>query len=185
MFVLRVILRKPWLAALAFVAVWTAIKAVGSHHVLIDVTTFAAIYAIAAFVVLRFGFIALAIGMFTVDLLLNIPDHYQSLEPGIWAALCLYSDRSRFGGLGMLHVARGPEDLEGKPVRMTEVRRGSSITCRTRWALLFEIGKYSFVHAASLEDCASECSGHRPCRRLSGEQQDSDIIFLTHAGAKV
>ncbi len=73
MFVLRVILRKPWLAALAFVAVWTAIKAVGSHHVLIDVTTFAAIYAIAAFVVLRFGFIALGIGMFTVDLLLNIP----------------------------------------------------------------------------------------------------------------
>jgi serine/threonine-protein kinase len=73
MFILRVILRKPWLAALAFVAVWTSIKTFGSHHVLIDVTTFAAIYAIAAFVVLRFGFIALATGMFTVDLLLNIP----------------------------------------------------------------------------------------------------------------
>ncbi|MGB7555271.1 MAG: protein kinase, partial [Candidatus Korobacteraceae bacterium] len=73
MFVLRVLLRKPWLAALAFVAVWTAIKTIGSHHILIDVSTFAAIYAIAAFVVLRFGFIALAIGMFTVDVLLNIP----------------------------------------------------------------------------------------------------------------
>jgi hypothetical protein len=73
MFVLRVILRKPWLAALTFVAVWTAIKTVGSHHILIDVSTFAAIYAIAAFVILRFGFIALATGMFTVDLLLNIP----------------------------------------------------------------------------------------------------------------
>ena len=73
MFILRVILRKPWLAALAFVAVWTSMKTFGSHHVLIDVTTFAAIYAIAAFVVLRFGFIALATGMFTVDLLLNIP----------------------------------------------------------------------------------------------------------------
>ena len=73
MFVLRAILRKPWFAALAFVAAWTAIKTVGSHHVLIDVSTFAAIYAIAAFVVLRFGFIALATGMFTVDLLLNIP----------------------------------------------------------------------------------------------------------------
>ncbi len=73
MFLLRVILRKPWLAALAFVAVWTAIKTIGSHHVLIDVSTFAAIYAIAAFVILRFGFIALAIGMFTVDVLLNIP----------------------------------------------------------------------------------------------------------------
>jgi predicted Ser/Thr protein kinase len=73
MFLLRVILRKPWLAALAFVALWTAGKTIGSHHVWIDVSTFAAIYAIAAFVVLRFGFIALATGMFTVDLLLNIP----------------------------------------------------------------------------------------------------------------
>jgi predicted Ser/Thr protein kinase len=73
MFLLRVILRKPWLAAVAFVAVWTATKTIGSHHVLIDVSTYGAIYAIAAFVVLRFGFIALATGMFTVDLLLNIP----------------------------------------------------------------------------------------------------------------
>ncbi|MGA3052981.1 MAG: serine/threonine-protein kinase [Candidatus Korobacteraceae bacterium] len=73
MFLLRVILRKPWLAALAFVAVWTAIKTAGSHHLLIDVSTFTAIYAIAAFVVLRFGFIALATGIFTVNLLLNIP----------------------------------------------------------------------------------------------------------------
>ncbi len=73
MFLLRVILRKPWLAALAFVAVFTAIKTADSHHILIDVSTFAAIYAIAAFIVLRFGFIALATGMFTVDSLLNIP----------------------------------------------------------------------------------------------------------------
>ena len=73
MFVLRVVLRKPWLAALAFVAVWTAIKTYDSHHLAIDISTYAAIYAIAAFVVLRFGLIALAIGIFTVDLLLNIP----------------------------------------------------------------------------------------------------------------
>jgi len=73
MFVLRVLLRKPWLAALAFVAVWTGIKTFDSHHLLIDISTFAVIYAIAAFVVLRFGLIALATGIFTVDLLLNIP----------------------------------------------------------------------------------------------------------------
>ena len=73
MFVLRVILRKPWLAALAFVALFAGLKTAGSHHVLIDVSTFVAIYAIAAFMVLRFGFITLATGMFTVDLLLNIP----------------------------------------------------------------------------------------------------------------
>jgi serine/threonine-protein kinase len=73
MFLLRVVLRKPWLAAIVFVAVWTLIKTLGSHHVMIDVSTYAAIYGIAAFIVLRFGFIALATGMFVVDLLLNIP----------------------------------------------------------------------------------------------------------------
>jgi hypothetical protein len=31
------------------------------------------VYGIAAFVVLRFGFIALAVGIFTVDLLANLP----------------------------------------------------------------------------------------------------------------
>ena len=73
MFVLRILLRKPWLAAIAFIAVWTTIKTFDSHHLLIDITTYAAIYAIAAFMVLRFGFIALATGMFVADLLLNIP----------------------------------------------------------------------------------------------------------------
>ena len=73
MFVFRVVLRKPWLAALAFVAFWTFIKVYGTHHFWIEVPVQIAIYAIAAFVVLRFGFIALAAGIFTSDLLLNVP----------------------------------------------------------------------------------------------------------------
>ena len=84
MFVLRVILRKPWLAALVFVAIWVAIKTFDSHHPWIDIPTYIAIYGIAAFVVLRFGFIALAAGMFSVDLLLNIPitTHFSSWYMG-------------------------------------------------------------------------------------------------------
>jgi hypothetical protein len=81
MFVLRVLLRKPWLAALAFVAVWTAIKTFDSHHPLLDIATFAAIYAIAAFVVLRFGFVSLAVGIFVADLLVNIP---ITLDLSMW-----------------------------------------------------------------------------------------------------
>ena len=73
MFVFRVVLRKPWLAALAFVAFWSFAQAYGSHHYFIVVPTVVLIYAIAAFVVLRFGFIALAVGIFTADLLGNIP----------------------------------------------------------------------------------------------------------------
>jgi len=73
MFVFRVILRKPWLAALAFVALWTATKSYDNHHFIYIVPAYLAVYGIAAFVVLRFGFIALAVGLFTVDLLANLP----------------------------------------------------------------------------------------------------------------
>jgi serine/threonine-protein kinase len=73
MFVFRVIFRKPWLAALVFVAFWTSTKAVGSHHLALIIPAYAAVYGIAAFVILRFGFVALAVGIFTVDLLANIP----------------------------------------------------------------------------------------------------------------
>jgi len=71
MFIVRGVLRKPWMAVLAFVILWTAIKTAGNQHLLL--TVFAAIYAVAAFTLMRFGFIVLATGMFTVDLLLNVP----------------------------------------------------------------------------------------------------------------
>ena len=71
MFIVRGVLRKPWMAVLAFVIIWTAIKTAGNQHLLL--TAFAAIYAVAAFTLMRFGFIVLATGMFTVDLLLNVP----------------------------------------------------------------------------------------------------------------
>lgn len=73
MFVFRVVLRKPWLAALAFIAFWVFIASYQSHHLYIVVPLAAAIYAIAAFVILRFGFIALAVGIFTADLLGRLP----------------------------------------------------------------------------------------------------------------
>ena len=73
MFVFRVLFRKPWLAALGFVAFWTVIKCWGEHHLLFSAPAWVLIYGIAAFVVLRFGFIALAVGIFTVDLIANVP----------------------------------------------------------------------------------------------------------------
>jgi predicted Ser/Thr protein kinase len=73
MFVFRVIFRKPWLAALVFVAFWVGIKSYDSHHLWLIAPAFAAVYGIAAFVVLRFGFIALTVGIFTVDLLGSVP----------------------------------------------------------------------------------------------------------------
>lgn len=73
MFVLRVIARKPWLAAIAFVALLTAMKSVDNESLMLAIPLNAAIYGIAAFFVLRFGFITLATGLFVADLILNVP----------------------------------------------------------------------------------------------------------------
>jgi predicted Ser/Thr protein kinase len=73
MFVFRVIFRKPWIAATVFVIFWVGIKSYDNHHWYLTAPAYAAVYVIAAFVILRFGFIALAVGIFTVDLLGSTP----------------------------------------------------------------------------------------------------------------
>jgi predicted Ser/Thr protein kinase len=73
MFAFRVIFRKPWLAAVVFVAFWSGIQVYHNHHLWLIGSAYAAVYAIAAFVVIRFGFIALAVGIFTIDLIGSVP----------------------------------------------------------------------------------------------------------------
>jgi serine/threonine protein kinase len=73
LFVLRMVLRKQWLAAIAFMAFWTALKSLGSDFPWIVVPTYAIIYGIAAAAAVNFGLITLAAAIFTVDLLLNVP----------------------------------------------------------------------------------------------------------------
>jgi len=73
LFLFRVLLRKPWLAALAFVAFWTGLKLIGSHHPALESVAFIVVYGLAAFVVVRFGFLSLALAIFVADLLINIP----------------------------------------------------------------------------------------------------------------
>ena len=63
----------PWLAAIGFITFWTVVKCYGEHHLVYVIPMYVAIYGVAAFVVLRFGFVALAVGIFTADLLGNIP----------------------------------------------------------------------------------------------------------------
>jgi serine/threonine-protein kinase len=73
LFVLRVLLRKEWLAAIMFVAIWATLRTLGSDYPWIDASTWTLIYAVAAIVVFRFGFVALAVGLFVTDMLLNVP----------------------------------------------------------------------------------------------------------------
>jgi predicted Ser/Thr protein kinase len=84
---LRVLLKNRWLAAAAFVFLFTAPRALGSSHWLIQIAIWGSIYGIAAVSVVRFGFVVLALGSFSANLLLNLP---YPLDPGRWYAVDTY-----------------------------------------------------------------------------------------------
>jgi hypothetical protein len=69
----RVLLRKEWLAAIAFVALLTLPRMAGSEFLRVEAPAQILIYGMAVIVVLRFGLVALAAGAFAVDALLNVP----------------------------------------------------------------------------------------------------------------
>jgi hypothetical protein len=73
LFLLRVLLRRPWLAALAFVALFSVSPVLGSRHPLLHGPMFVAIYTIAAVAVVRSGLVALAAGILTANVLLSVP----------------------------------------------------------------------------------------------------------------
>lgn len=81
LFVLRVILRREWLAGAVFVVIWTVQNVLGSDYPLIDAACTMVIYAIAVIVVLRVGFVALAIAIFSNNLLINVP---FTMDFSIW-----------------------------------------------------------------------------------------------------
>ena len=73
LFVLRVLLRREWLAAVMFVALWATLKTLGSDYPWIDAPSWALLYGVAVFTVSRFGFVALAVCIFATDVVLNVP----------------------------------------------------------------------------------------------------------------
>ncbi|HEX2666495.1 MAG TPA: hypothetical protein VHM93_26945, partial [Candidatus Acidoferrum sp.] len=81
---LRVFVRNRWVAAAIFVLLFTLTKVLGSDHPLIDTPVWLVIYGVAAFAVVRFGLVALAMAVLTVDVLLNVP---VTLDFSNWYAL--------------------------------------------------------------------------------------------------
>jgi len=94
---LRVLVRNRWLAAAIFTLIFTVPKVLGSDHPYIETPIWLAIYGIAAFTVVRFGLIVLAMGVLTVDVLLNVP---ITLDFSNW-----YAARSLSVVLGFVVVA--------------------------------------------------------------------------------
>ncbi len=80
---IKFIVRNQWLAVLVFLAIQVTQRVVGSDHVLLDFAVWTLVYAVAALAVVRFGLIALGIGVFLADVLLNVP---YSLDFSNWYA---------------------------------------------------------------------------------------------------
>ena len=94
---LRVLVKNRWLAAAIFVLLFTVPRVLGSEHPFIDTPVFLIIYGIAAFAVVRFGLIVLAVGAFCADALINVP---ISLDFSNW-----YAARSLCVVLGFVLIA--------------------------------------------------------------------------------
>jgi serine/threonine protein kinase len=80
---IKFIVRNQWLAVLVFLAIQVTPRVLGSNHVLLDFVVWTLVYAVAALAVVRFGLIALGIGVFLADVLLNVP---YSLDFSNWYA---------------------------------------------------------------------------------------------------
>ena len=70
---LRVLVKNRWLAASIFVLLFTVPKVLGTDHPLMEIPVWLVIYGVAAIAMVRFGLIVLALGVLTVDALLNVP----------------------------------------------------------------------------------------------------------------
>jgi serine/threonine protein kinase len=70
---LKVLLRKDWLAVIAFVALFALLQGLTSSYAAVELPAWILIYAIAALIVYRFGLIPLACAIFTINMLLNVP----------------------------------------------------------------------------------------------------------------
>jgi hypothetical protein len=73
LFGLKVILRKDWLAAIVFVAIFALPRALTSHYVAIEIPAQIVVYGIAVLIVYRFGLVPLAVAAFTINMLGNVP----------------------------------------------------------------------------------------------------------------
>jgi hypothetical protein len=81
LFILRILLRNKWVAGGVFVVFWTLIQTLGGHYPAVEIPLTAAIYAIAAIAVVRFGLVTLAVAIFAVDSLGNLP---VATNPSLW-----------------------------------------------------------------------------------------------------
>ena len=110
LFLVRVLLRKPWLSAVVFVGIWVFYKSLGGEHLAILIPTLALMYGTAAFVMVRFGLIALVSGFFVTDLLFGLPMTSDSSSWFFGAVVFAYAEVLALA-LWAFHTSLGAQKL--------------------------------------------------------------------------
>ena len=110
---LKAMLKKDWLAAPAFVLIFTGLHATDPHPT-VNLPTFLVIYAIAAIIMYRYGLVPLACAIFTVDMVANLP---LTTDLSAW-----YVTTSFFALLSVIAAAGWGfyHSLGGKPLFRTD-----------------------------------------------------------------
>src|ERR1700722_14927990 len=80
---IKFIVRNQWLAFAVFVVIEVFPHVLGSKTIVLDTVVWTLVFAVAAIAVVRFGLIALGVGVFLADVLLNVP---YSLDFSNWYA---------------------------------------------------------------------------------------------------
>lgn len=70
---LKVLLRREWIAAIAFVVIFAVPRGLSSTYVKVELPAQIIVYSIALLLVLRFGLLPLAVAIFTINMLSNVP----------------------------------------------------------------------------------------------------------------
>ena len=114
LFLLRVLLRKQWIAATAFVAIMSVIPAIGSATPWVDIPENALLFGVLAFVLLRFGLLASIVAFASLDLLSACP---PTLDVSAWyivlvpipllavASIAIYGFRKSLAGRPLFQIS--------------------------------------------------------------------------------
>ena len=86
-FLLRVLLRREWLAGIAFVAILSA-RGLASDHPAVETCMYVVIYAILVALLLRYGFLAVLVCIFVTDTLIRARLSRPTSRPGMEARRC-------------------------------------------------------------------------------------------------
>ncbi len=69
----RFLLRKEWLAAIVFVAIFAVPRGLTGNYVAVELPSEILVYAIAVLIVIRFGLVPLVFAIFTIDMMAGLP----------------------------------------------------------------------------------------------------------------